>query len=187
MLNQDIVREATRLTRTGQLMEATALLQRMLRGDSTPDATPDRSAQTRPARLTPPTIEGEATRVGERERAPAPAGFKKARATQAKPAHAAAAQKWSLRQEDFGELPGFGLRNPLQRTPAMADIAPKGTRYIEGSFSDAAGRRAYKLFVPGHAQGRQLPLLVMLHGCTQSPDDIAAGTRMNFAAEQQNC
>ena len=38
MLNQDIIREATRLTRAGQLVEATALLQRMLRGDSTPDA-----------------------------------------------------------------------------------------------------------------------------------------------------
>ena len=34
MLNQDTVREATRLTRTGQLVEATALLQRMLQGDS---------------------------------------------------------------------------------------------------------------------------------------------------------
>ena len=34
MLNQDIIREATRLTRAGQLVEATALLQRMLRGES---------------------------------------------------------------------------------------------------------------------------------------------------------
>src|SRR5438874_10569350 len=33
MLNQDIVREATRLTRAGRLVEATVLLQRMLRGE----------------------------------------------------------------------------------------------------------------------------------------------------------
>ena len=38
MLNQDIIREATRLTRAGHLVEATALLQRMLRGESAPDA-----------------------------------------------------------------------------------------------------------------------------------------------------
>ena len=41
MLNQDIIREATRLTRAGQLVEATALLQRMLRGERAPDASPD--------------------------------------------------------------------------------------------------------------------------------------------------
>jgi hypothetical protein len=34
MLDQNIVREATRLTRAGQLVEATALLQRVLRGES---------------------------------------------------------------------------------------------------------------------------------------------------------
>jgi hypothetical protein len=39
MLSQDAMREATRLTRAGQLVEATALLQRMLRGESAPDPT----------------------------------------------------------------------------------------------------------------------------------------------------
>ena len=39
MLNQDTLREATRLTHAGQLGEATALLQRMLRGERTPEAT----------------------------------------------------------------------------------------------------------------------------------------------------
>ena len=31
MLNHDIIREAAQLTRTGQLAEATAIIQRMLR------------------------------------------------------------------------------------------------------------------------------------------------------------
>ena len=39
MLKQDIIREATRLTCAGQLVEATALLQHMLRGERTTDPT----------------------------------------------------------------------------------------------------------------------------------------------------
>ncbi|MET0397011.1 MAG: PHB depolymerase family esterase [Longimicrobiaceae bacterium] len=49
---------------------------------------------------------------------------------------------------------------------------------------DGGGRR-YRLFVPASYDGeRPAPLLVMLHGCTQDPDDFARGTRMNEVAEE---
>lgn len=81
-----------------------------------------------------------------------------------------------------------GLQRPMRRrSPSTPDIVPDGTRFIAGSYSNAAGSRTYKLFVPSRSEGRQLPLIVMLHGCTQSPEDFAAGTRMNFLAEEQNC
>src|SRR5687768_12557487 len=48
------------------------------------------------------------------------------------------------------------------------------------------GGRRYRLFVPASYDGeRPVPLLVMLHGCTQDPDDFARGTRMNEVAEER--
>jgi poly(hydroxyalkanoate) depolymerase family esterase len=182
VLDQDIVREATRLTRAGQLVEATALLQRVLRGESDAAAAsarsaPTKPAPTKPARLEPPTIEARATRVAEREHRPAPATSTEARSNEARKRPRTA----------LGEIAGLGLRSPIKRAPAMRDIAPEGTSFIEGHFSNAAGRRAYKLFIPSRSQGQPPPLVVMLHGCTQSADDFAAGTRMNFAGQEQNC
>lgn len=62
---------------------------------------------------------------------------------------------------------------------------PDGSRFEERSFSHEAGTRKYKLFIPSSYRGEPLPLVVMLHGCTQSPDDFAAGTGMNNVAEEQ--
>jgi poly(hydroxyalkanoate) depolymerase family esterase len=62
---------------------------------------------------------------------------------------------------------------------------PDGARFETLTFSNEAGTRAYKLYIPSGYTGQALPLVVMLHGCTQSPDDFAAGTRMNEVAEEQ--
>ncbi len=68
--------------------------------------------------------------------------------------------------------------------PAVVARA-RAPRFDESSFTCAAGTRSFKLFEPSGADGSPRPLVVMLHGCTQSPDDFAAGTRMNELAEAQ--
>jgi poly(hydroxyalkanoate) depolymerase family esterase len=60
-----------------------------------------------------------------------------------------------------------------------------GARFEELTYANEAGTRRYKLFVPSSYCGERLPLIVMLHGCKQSPDDFAAGTRMNELAEEE--
>ena len=56
--------------------------------------------------------------------------------------------------------------------------------FTTGHFGNECGARDYKLFEPAR-DGRPLPLVVMLHGCTQDPDDFARGTRMNALARAQ--
>jgi len=93
----------------------------------------------------------------------------------------------------LGRLAGAGklVRQMLdgglpQHTPPREGAAtPQGAQFLARRFSNAAGSRNYKLYVPGSYRGRPMPLVVMLHGCTQTPDDFAAGTRMNEIAEQE--
>jgi poly(hydroxyalkanoate) depolymerase family esterase len=83
-----------------------------------------------------------------------------------------------LRQE-----PGPGA---AANDPAPGRVIDTGN-FITGSYSNHAGARPYKLYIPSSHAGKALPMIVMLHGCTQTPDDFAAGTRMNELAEEEAC
>jgi poly(hydroxyalkanoate) depolymerase family esterase len=80
------------------------------------------------------------------------------------------------------------LRHGVARMPASARKPRSGPvapgRLLDHSYANAAGERTCKLYVPTTHNGQAAPLIVMLHGGTQSADDFAAGTRMNELAER---
>jgi poly(hydroxyalkanoate) depolymerase family esterase len=127
---RDEMAEATRLTRSGRLAEATALIKRTL-GATTGGAVDNPEHPPHPVGYAPPPGDPTADRVGD-----------------------------------------------------ARDPAPEGARFLDGTYRNAAGTRGYKLYVPGGYDGQAVPLVVMLHGCTQTAVDFAAGTRMNELAER---
>ncbi len=68
--------------------------------------------------------------------------------------------------------------------PGVVPPVPEGSRFETRSYTGPGGTRAYRLFVPSRPAAGGMPLLVMLHGCTQTPDDFATGTRMNLLAAE---
>ena len=80
------------------------------------------------------------------------------------------------------EMPEDVVRSPSH---AFTHQTPGSERFIAGSYGSASKQRDFKLYIPPNAGKRALPLVVMLHGCTQSPDDFAAGTDMNALAGAQ--
>ncbi len=162
---------ATRLTRAGRLADATAAIQRALRGRS--DAPAERAARGANRTATDAARETATETV----------------TNTVTDAVADAAKEIGV----FGVRAGTDTAPPLvldgcvfEADPQPAITVPAGAgEFISGSFSHAALTRDYKLYLPpGHA-GRPLPLVVMLHGCTQDPDDFARGTDMNERAREQ--
>ena len=183
---QNLMREATRLTRSGQLSEATQAIQRALQGAS-------QGTRERPARDAS-TSPGSAVPI-----APLPRQssmildgcvFEVEEAAACAPSARSAPSAPSSPSSPFGPS-----------TPFTPDVAPKTSEgvttgksqgeFTDGSHTHASLTRRYKLYTPpGSAHsagkfGKGLPLVVMLHGCTQDPDDFAAGTGMNRHAREQ--
>jgi hypothetical protein len=157
------IMEATRLTREGRLSDAMAILRGTLPGSVPP------SIDTILDMVPPSGANGKswtAPKFGDGRQLP--------EALQGVLGH-------------MGKLgPGGGFEGLHRRSAAHTAVPlPEGATFEERTFSNDAGSRAYKLYVPSGYDGTAVPLVVMLHGCTQSPDDFAAGTRMNELAEEQ--
>ncbi len=138
-LFQQLMNEATRLTRSGNLQDATDAIQRALRGE--------------PGTASSPTPAGNGTTP-----------------------HAAVVIDVPARVIDDEAAP-----------PHAAGSTPE--QWTDGRFTHQGRTLAYKLYLPpvsGTAPGATLqrPLVLMLHGCTQDPDDFAAGTQMNSLARE---
>lgn len=62
--------------------------------------------------------------------------------------------------------------------------APVAGRFVWRTITAGSTSRRYKLYVPEGPATAPRPLVLMLHGCTQSPDDFALGTSMNAVADE---
>ena len=77
--------------------------------------------------------------------------------------------------------PGLDFR---ARGQAPQLEVPEGAVFERRRHEGPHGARDYHLYRPS-GQGRPIHgVVMMLHGCTQSPEDFAAGTRMNALAER---
>lgn len=60
----------------------------------------------------------------------------------------------------------------------------EGARFLSRTHSATTGTRDYKIYLPASQPKRPKGLILMLHGCSQNPDDFARGTHMNSLAEK---
>lgn len=113
------------------------------------------------------------------------------------PVEATAAIQRALRGTHTSEDFGFdSFRQPMPVDLREAVVHAPHRQYADAedlgyfttrTYSNEAGRRQYKLYVPSGYRGEPVPLIVALHGCTQDADDFAAGTQMNALAGRHRC
>lgn len=180
--------EATRLVRAGQLAEATALIQRTLGSApvsnvSVVEADPYR-ADVPHVSVLPAGDDSSATIEPSKE------GINNSRTPGDTIASRLASALGTLTPDTTRRFPAKMPGTMMPQRPVTPEVIPSspdaGGQFVNGTYSNAAGTRAYKLYIPSGYTGQAVPLVVMLHGCTQSTVDFAAGTRMNVVAEDRS-
>jgi poly(hydroxyalkanoate) depolymerase family esterase len=168
--------EALRLTRAGQLAEATSLLQHSLvRAAAGPQpgaaGAEDLAGHARPRR-SPPSA-GAATAPTTSFITPVLNGVVERLDVEQSPQPHVALTELS------------SARPAAVRSGAHTSARPAlGGESYRRRHTEPAGTRSYVVYVPAGYRGDPVPLVVMLHGGTQNAIDFAAGTRMNELAEQ---
>lgn len=154
------------LVRAGKPGEATRLIQATLAGQPALDLTPDPVTQPRPRsrakpRLVPETLPDAELVPAKSARPRRPLGDVISGLTKGRPKMPVATPR--------GDSAGLSL--------------PAGARFDWHRIATPQGTREYRLYVPAALPDGPQGLVLMLHGCTQSPDDFALGTGMNAHAE----
>lgn len=106
----------------------------------------------------------------------------------AKPRKPAAAKAGSALGAVLGHLRAVQALMPTamagrKRREVLPRI-PTGAQYLTRKHHGSAGTRSYKIYLPASQPKRPTGLILMLHGCNQTPDDFALGTHMNAMAEK---
>jgi len=70
---------------------------------------------------------------------------------------------------------------------AFMQTAAYASSWVSGSVKNSFGARDYKLWVStGYRKEKAVPLVLMLHGCMQKPEDLATASGMNELADEKN-
>ncbi|CAN7695806.1 PHB depolymerase family esterase [Acidovorax sp. LjRoot118] len=169
---------ATDLVRNGQLADATRAIQQALGG-----------AMAGPATATAPHA-GATLRSETAQQPPAAARPGPSWRTGFAGADVEDVAVIDLPAEDAASAP-TSRSEPSAPSPRKTPTGRPAE--LPGSFTRVAFALAgapqdhYYLYVPpGASAGAPMPLVLMLHGCTQNPEDFALGTGMNTAAAPAN-